>query len=150
MLCFGTPRFIQALPLSGSTPTAPKQRHLVRELPPGAPNAQSACEEVLHAVASAGEGWGGDKLIRSRPLCFRLCFLFFCGFEASRFRVCPKCMKHHETNAPGRLTWNLKTYLWKLWKHIFLHKPVILRFHVGLFQDMLYNVNAVIRPFDAV
>ncbi|CAK9067364.1 unnamed protein product [Durusdinium trenchii] len=40
----------------GSTPTAPKQRHLVRELPPGAPNAQSACEEVLHAVASAGEG----------------------------------------------------------------------------------------------
>ena len=33
---------------------------------------------------------------------------------------------------PGIFTWNLKMDLWKLWKTIFLYKPVVFRFHVNL------------------
>jgi len=36
----------------------PALRDLARELPPGAPQAESATEEVLQAVAAAGEGRG--------------------------------------------------------------------------------------------
>lgn len=41
---------------SGSRCRRPGKLNDLRELPPGAPKAESAGEEVLQAVASAGEG----------------------------------------------------------------------------------------------